>query len=227
MNIHYLPLRVFHKDIDILSIMRLNKRTDLDELQNSIELDGLLNPILVVRSGNSYQVVDGKKRLKVIRKLSKNSRYERRYSKVPCLINDGDIPDITIPTNKPLLLNDQELAHNIIKASHGQSSLSIIAKRYGCDLTVALKCLNLKNLHREIFKLFTKGTLSLDQAAALSTLSSKTKQLDILLKLGPSARISKIMTAVCAQSNYVSSAVRSYEPLYDSDNQITENLLAA
>lgn len=208
MNIHYLPLRAIQQDRNFLSFFRSRKVQNLDKLRDSIKSDGLLNPLIVVRNGNTYQVIDGQKRLSVIRRLSNTSRYERRYSKVPCLIREQGILETRVQSNKPLLLNDQELAHNIIKASRGQSPLSKIAKRYACDLSVVIQSLNLNNLHRDVFTLFSKGTLSLDQAAALSSLGNKKKQTEILMELGPSASVRKIMKAVNAEANQLSDATK-------------------
>ena len=227
MSIHYLPLRAIQKNHNFLSFFRSPNGQDLAELQDSIESDGLLNPIFVLRNGNAYQVIDGQKRLKVIRRLSNTSRYKRRYSKVPCLIKEQGILNMKIPSNKPLLLNDQELAHNILKASRGQSSLSTIAKRYACDLSVAMQCLNLKNLNRDILKLFSKGTLSLDQAAALSSLRNKKKQTEILLKIGPSASVRKIMEAVEDEAKHLIGATRNDNCSTPYHNTNMKGLLAA
>ena len=227
MSIHYLPLRAIQKNRNFLSFFLSPNGQGLSELQDSIESDGLLNPIFVVRNGNAYEVIDGQKRLNVIRRLSNTSQYKRRYSKVPCLIKEQGILDIRVPSNKPLLLNDQELAHNILKASRGQSPLSKIAKRYACDLSVALQCLNLKNLNRDILKLFSKGTLSLDQAAAFSSLKNKKKQAEILLKIGPSASARKIMKAVDDEAKHLLGATRNDNCSTPYHNTNMKSLLAA
>lgn len=227
MRLYSLPIKAIERDKTVMSFLGLRKITGSNELQDSIELDGLLNPIFVIRDGDKYKVIDGKKRLDVIRRLAKMSRYKRRYSKVPCVILTQEALNINIATNKPILLNDQELAFNIIKASHGQSSLAAIAKRYGCDLQVALQCLNLKNLNRDIFKLFSKGTLSLEQAAALSTLRSKKAQYDILLKLGPSAHMSKIVDAINVHAQRSSAANENIDVAASYINPVMKDFIAA
>jgi len=226
MNVHYLPLRAIQKDRNFRSFFRSLIRQNSDELADSIESDGLLNPIFVVRSGSTYEVIDGHKRLNVIRRLSNTMQYKRRYSKVPCLIKGQGLSNIKAPGHKPLLLNDQELAHNILKASRGQSSLSKIAKRYACDSSVAMQCLALNNLHRDIFKLFSKGTLTLDQAAAFSILKNKRKQNELLLRLGPSANTQVIMEAVNAKAKHISGTAKSLKSVAPYHRSNMKDLLA-
>lgn len=215
MNIEYVPLTSIMKEGLLYSFFHSKKDNYLTELRNSIQLDGLLNPIIVTKIDDSYEVTDGKKRLDIIRQLSKSQPYKHRYSKVPCLVNDMEIQK---QYTRPILLNDQELAHNIIRASYGSSSLSDISKRFECEMSITLQCLNLKNLNRKIFSLFFKGTLSLDQAYALSTSNDKSLQLKALYKLGPSASKNEFLEVISSNgplpdyfNDNVNASIREHE----------------
>jgi len=70
----------------------------------------------------------------------------------------------------------------------------------------------------------SKGTLSLDQAAALSSLGNK-KQTEILMELGPSASVRKIMKAVNAEANQLSDATKKPNYLAPYHTSNTKGLL--
>ena len=173
MDIFYLSLESIKKEGFLTPLFQSLKGDNLGQMQQSLETDGLLNPIVVVKTGDTFEVVDGQKRLRAIRALSKSNRYRRRFSKIPCILAEQCPVADDIKARRPILLNDQELVSNIIRASRSTRSLSDISKRYECDLSIAMQCLSLKNINREIFKMFNKGRISLEQAAAFSVLNDR------------------------------------------------------
>ena len=224
MKIFYLSLDSIEKEGFLSTLFQPTKDDGLLEIEQSIVLDGLLNPITVIKNGNIYKVIDGKKRLKIIRHLSKSNRYRRSFSKVPCILREQNTVNDNTRFGRPILLNDQELAYNIRRAYRGSRSLADISKRYECDLSIAMQCLSLENLNRKIFNIFNTGTISLDQAAALSSLNDQKHQFEILLKLGPSAHASEILKAVkmkklvvqrlAPKSDYALRTVKAEEKLF-------------
>ena len=203
MKVFYAPLGSLQKEGLFLTLFKSRHIDGLSEIQESIALDGLLNPIIVVKTGITFKVVDGQKRLKAIRLLSKSTRYKRAFSKVPCILQTENLAKSVARLGRPVLLNDQELAYNITRASRGSSSLLDISKRYACDLPIALQCLSLENLNRDVFKLFNKGAISLQQAAALSSFDDEEQQLEMLLKFGPT--VNKTMASTLSKPKMLGS----------------------
>ena len=198
MNILYLPLKLIEEK-NLHPFRYSSTKSDaFIKLQNSIKNDGLLNPILVAKTDHGLEVQDGKKRVKVIQALSKSENLKRRYTKIPCVVQTKGSRKSFQAIKRPMLLSDQDLAHNVLQASRGSSSMADIAKRYECDMSIAIQCLNIESLHREIQMLFKKNAISLEQASALSSLSDKNEQLETLKKVGPFAMKSDIQEAIKA-----------------------------
>lgn len=53
-----------------------------EELKNSIEKEGLLEPLLVRKDGDRYIIIDGVMRFRIIKELG--------WEEVPCIIRDAD-----------------------------------------------------------------------------------------------------------------------------------------
>jgi ParB family chromosome partitioning protein len=82
----------------------------LEELTRSIEENGLLNPILVRRKGDQYEVISGHRRLAAYRRLQFNAKSEKEKQKY------GAIPARELPsvTDEQMLLLG--LTENLLRA---------------------------------------------------------------------------------------------------------------
>lgn len=190
-----IPLKFLSLGGKTLSLFKKNKPRDLTNLRQSIETDGLLYPLIVVKVGAKYLVVDGKKRLSIIRKLAKSSRYTRSTAKIPCLVQE--VNKITpIIERRPLLLTAPELAHEIIFAAQSRVSYVSIAQRFECDLSVVYDCISLSKLHPKLLMHFNNNVISLEQAAAFATIDNIEAQLSLLDQLGPFVSNAKIIEAI-------------------------------
>lgn len=171
-------------------------------LARSILKDGLLNPLVVVKQGSKFIVVDGKKRLAVIRRLAKSKRVSKAMAKVPCVVQDTQSL-APLKNRRPALLTGPELAHQIILEAQSGGSYVSIAQRFECDVSVVEDCVSLRGLHPEILLHFNKRTISLEQAAALATIENMTAQLDLLLQLGPSVSDKDIVASIRAGATVI------------------------
>ena len=171
-------------------------------LSKSIAKDGLLNPLVVTQQGNKFVVIDGKKRLTVMRAMMKSRRLAKAIAKVPCIIQESTSLQ-PIHTRRPLLLSGPELAHKVISAAQTATSHVSIAQRYECDVNVVKDCLALRGLHPELLLHFNNGAISLEQASALATIESKRGQLELLHQLGPFVSNIDIIAAIRAGATVV------------------------
>ena len=190
-----IPLKALTSGTNTLSLFTKAKPRDLVRIRQSIEKDGLLYPLVVVKEGAKYLVIDGKKRLSVIRKLAKSKRYSRSTAKIPCLVQD--VEKITpIIARRPVLLTGPELAHEIIIAAQSRVSHASIAQRFECDLSVVEDCVSLTKLHPELLMHFNDKAISLEQAAAFATIENMEAQLSLLHQLGPFVSDTEIVEAI-------------------------------
>ena len=196
-----IPLKLLTDGADTVSFMGKSRACSA-WLSKSILKDGLLNPLVVVQQGSQFIVIDGKKRLAVIRQITKSKRLAKAIAKVPCIVQ-GAVSLKPIETKRPLLLSGPELAHKIITAAQTAESLVSIAQRYECDVSVVEDCLSLRGLHPELLLHFNNGAISLDQASALATIDNKKAQLDLLHQLGPFVTNTDIIAAIRAGATVV------------------------
>lgn len=185
MTLRLLPLKALTLDTPLM-LMKPRTGSGLKAIKDSIERDGLFHPLLVIKKRNKYEVIDGKKRLKALRALSKSSLFTRALKKVPCLVQT-ESPSHAIKTDRPTLMNESELAHAVIKQLKAGVSSIKIAKRFDCDVSLIKDISTLPKLNAKILQNFNRGVLSLEQAAALATIPNPTAQWNLLLQLGPFA----------------------------------------
>lgn len=200
MTTKLIPLKLITDGSNGFSFIN-NKRKpqNLIWLKESIEKDGLFYPLVVRQIGKEFSVIDGKKRLKVIRNLAKSKLYNRSLAKVPCIVQEShEMPPLV--TMRPTLMTEPELAHQIIRAAQQHVSIVSIAQRFDCDLSVVKDCISLTKLNPELLMHFNNNVISLDQAAAFATIENKTAQLDLLHQLGPSVSDKDIIAAIKAGS---------------------------
>lgn len=197
MIIQLIPLKALTSGTNTLSLFTKHKPASLIGIRQSIEEDGLLYPLVVVKSGSKYLVVDGKKRLSVIRNLARSKRYTRSMAKIPCIVRDANS---LIPLNarRPVLLTAPELAQEIIKAAKRGLSYVSVAQRFDCDISVVEDCVSLTKLNPELLKHFNNKVISLEQAAAFATIDNKAAQLTLLHQLGPFVSDVQVIEAIRA-----------------------------
>jgi len=183
-------------DTGVLRLSSQNK-TSIALIKNSIERDGLLNPLVVAKRRNKYVIIDGKKRFIAIRALIKSGVCSRMLSKIPCVLHEEGSLEFQKPS-KPTLMTDPELAHAIISQINSGTSIAYIAQRYDCDESVVEDVVSLQKLHLKVLQCFNNHTVSLEQAAALATIPNPEAQWKLLLQLGPFATDENIINAIKA-----------------------------
>lgn len=162
--------QVLEVDIDLVEPNSLQPRTNFDEerleeLAQSIRANGIIQPILVRRTGGErYQLVAGERRWRAAQRAG--------LQRIPCVVRD-------IPEDKVLELalieNIQRQELNAIEEAHAYKRLietlgltqEMVAQRVGRDRTFITNYLRLLRLPEDVQRLVEQEKLTTGHARAL------------------------------------------------------------
>jgi len=136
----------------------------LEELANSIETHGIIQPLLVRRKAGAYELIAGERRLRAAKLAG--------LSEVPALVQDyadDRVLEVALIENiQREDLNPMETAH-ALQRLHVEMNLSHedIAARTGKDRTTITNMIRLLKLPREVQLLVAERRLSMGHARAL------------------------------------------------------------
>jgi ParB family transcriptional regulator, chromosome partitioning protein len=136
----------------------------LEELSNSIQTHGIIQPLLVRRKGAAYELIAGERRLRAAKLAG--------LTEVPAIIQDyadERILEVALIENiQREDLNPMETAH-ALERLHTEMNLSHeeIADRTGKDRTTITNMLRLLRLPREVQLLVAERRLSMGHARAI------------------------------------------------------------
>jgi len=174
-------------DIDIKSNVR-QEYTGIDDLKASIKQHGLLNPITVYKSGDTYAVKTGHRRYIAVKALYKEN--PDKFNKIRCIISDGDnIQAIQLIENiQRENLKSIEL-YKALKDLKGQGlTLKQIADIIGKQESTIKKLftsINDIDKDTDIKKTFTGyAGVTMDDIQETKGIKDKGKRLDILKEKG-------------------------------------------
>lgn len=160
-------------DIDSLSTNDLQPRTRVDEekieeLAESIRRHGILQPLIVRRKGEGFEIIAGERRWRAAKKAGLRA--------VPVIVEEADEEkklELALVENLQREdLNPMELARGIRKLmdTFGLTQEEV-AERIGKKRPTIANVLRLLELPRGVQKLLEEGTISLGHAKALVGLS--------------------------------------------------------
>ena len=189
---------LLHLQIDLLDPSPGQPRTSfkpeaLDELAASIKARGIIQPLVVRRRGERFEIVAGERRWRAAERVG--------LQKVPCLVRD--IPDDSI-LEFSLIENIQRQELNAIEEANAYrrlvSELGItqeeVARRVGKDRSSITNSLRLLRLTREVQSLVEEEKLSMGHARALIPIEQPEVQQAIakaILSKGLSVRASELL----------------------------------
>jgi ParB family chromosome partitioning protein len=169
----------FFCDIDLIRPNRFQPRLnfseeDLQELTGSIKTQGILQPLLVRKDENGYELIAGERRLRAAKRA--------RLTQVPVVIkrvNDDQMLEIAIVENiqrenlNPI--EEAEAYHRLItqlNLTQDQASA-----RVGKSRSAVANFLRLRQLPEQIKESITDGSLSMGHARALLGAEASSQQL--------------------------------------------------
>lgn len=172
-------------DLDLIQPNSAQPRTNfadelLEELAQSIRINGVIQPIIVRRQGDKYQIVAGERRWRASQKAG--------LQKVPAVIKD--IADEKL-LELALIENIQRQELNAIEEARAYKNLietigltqEMIAERVGKNRTVVTTFLRLLKLPEDIQKLVENEQLTAGHARALLMADSADSQRRLAQKI--------------------------------------------
>jgi ParB family chromosome partitioning protein len=146
----------------------------IDELAASIKEKGLLQPIMVRKAGDGFEVVAGERRLKAARKLG--------LEKVPVIIRDVDDKEALVLA---LVENIQREELNPIEEAESfrrlieefKNTQEDVARMVSKDRATVANLIRLLKLPKEIQKAVADGRISSGHARAILSVADETAQM--------------------------------------------------
>jgi ParB family chromosome partitioning protein len=168
-------------DIDKLQPNRFQPRTAMDderiaELADSIRAHGIIQPIVVRKAANGFEIVAGERRWRAAQRAG--------LQKVPVAVRD--IPDDRLLA-AALIENIQRENLNPIEEAHAYRRLAEdlhltqeqIAESVGKDRSSIANYIRLLKLPQEVRENIASGTLSMGHARALAGIQDEARQLTL------------------------------------------------
>jgi ParB family chromosome partitioning protein len=176
------------KNLSISSIRPnpFQPRLDFDEeeikgLAESIENQGLIQPVVVRKKDNGFEIISGERRFRAFNFLKRDS--------IPCIvkdkISDREMLEIAIVENiQREQLNEIEKAiayqKLLLECNYTHEQLS---KQVGKSRSVISNSLRLLNLPEKIQQLLRKDDISMGHARALLAIDNVTEQINLAEKI--------------------------------------------
>ena len=152
----------------------------LDELAQSIRLHGFVQPLLVRRDGERFQIIAGERRWRAAQRLG--------LLKVPAVIKripDGELMETSLVENiQRESLNPLEEASAYHRLTHEfHLTQEAVAQRTGKDRTTITNFLRLLKLPKDLQQLILEEKLSVGHARALLALEHAAEQRTLAEKI--------------------------------------------
>jgi ParB family transcriptional regulator, chromosome partitioning protein len=169
-------------DINAIRTNPFQPRLDFDEdeirgLADSIENQGLLQPVVVRQKDSHYEIISGERRTRAFKMLGKD--------KVPCIIKnkvtDREMLELALVENiqrEDLNEIEKAIAYQklLLECNYTHDELS---KQVGKSRTVVTNTLRLLNLPDEVQQMLRKNQISMGHARALLSLQDPKLILDL------------------------------------------------
>ncbi len=170
-------------------------REKLNELISSIREKGVVQPILVRKTGSGYELIAGERRLRAVKDLG--------MDKIPAIVRnvaDVDMLEISLIENiQREGLNAMEEAHAFQKfITDFNFTQEAIAKVLGKDRSTIANTIRLLGLPKKIQDFISKEMITAGHAKAILSLPTEMEQLrlaNLIIKKGLSVREAEALAA--------------------------------
>ena len=198
----------------------------LQELANSIKEKGILQPILVEKTGDKYQIVAGERRYRaaLLAHLTKVPIITGSFSKQEKL----EIALIENIQRKDLTPIEEALAYEALMQNSNLNQ-DELAKKVGKNRSTIANSLRLLKLNDQMKEAVSRGTLSAGHARAILSVDSKENQkklFDAIVKKELSVREAEAMAAKLNQEDANAVNPKLYNSKKDPETAATEQKFA-
>src|SRR5882724_4165310 len=195
----------------------------LDELALSIRHNGIIQPLVVRRNGERFQLIAGERRWRAAQKAG--------LQRVPCIVKE--VPEENV-LELSLIENIQREELNPIEEANAYKSLlerrdltqEEVAQRVGKDRSSITNALRLLKLPLEVQKLVEENKLSMGHARALLSVDSVEQQLTLAREIASRTLSLRESERLVKRAQGTSSRTARTSPSV-SNNTDAANVLAA
>lgn len=174
--------KLHHIPLSELTVSKLNVRRhgakEIDSLAASIAALGIIQPLLVRRDGDGYEIVAGRRRYLAAKKLDGDGLTDT--DKLPCVLLEAD--DDATAIEASLAENVERLPMDDLEQYEAFAALrkkglgeADIAAHFGISEQIVRRRLAIANLHPDIRRLYRAGDID-TQTLQLLTLATKERQ---------------------------------------------------
>lgn len=177
--------KILHLNPDLIEINPFQPRrtfdeAKLEELKESIRLHGIIQPLIVTREGDKYQLIAGERRLRSSRELG--------LMKVPVIVREAKEQE---KLELALIENIQRAELNPIETAFAYQKLindfnlsqEDMAKRVGKSRSAVANTVRYLNLPDEVQAAMIEGRLTEGHAKVILGLENEVKQLALFRKI--------------------------------------------
>lgn len=194
----------------------------LNELINSIKEKGVIQPVLVRKTADGYELIAGERRLRAVRAIG--------IDKIPAIVKnvtDIDMVEISLIENiQREELNPVEEAFAFQKLITDFSfTQEKIATALGKDRSTIANTIRLLGLPKKIQDYISKGVITAGHAKALLSLPAETDQLrvcNLIVKKGLSVRETESLVAHRMSGIKPAVEIRKEQSIIDIENQLQQ-----
>lgn len=175
------------KELDIASITPMEgqprqsfSQDTIKELAESIDKNGLLQPIVVRKAGDKYEIIAGERRYRAFKTLKKD--------KIPAIVRDykdEEVDKLQLVENvqrEDLNPYDEAMAYLKLKEKYGLKQ-DDIAKAVGKSRPYISNMTRLLSLEDEILDMLKKGEITVSHAKLILSLDTKEERLKLAHKI--------------------------------------------
>ena len=175
------------KEIEIASIKPMQgqarqsfSQDTIKELAESIDKNGLLQPIVVRKNGNKYEIIAGERRYRAFKMLKKD--------KIPAIVRDykdEEVDKLQLVENvqrEDLNPYDEAMAYLKLKEKYGLKQ-DDIAKAVGKSRPYISNMTRLLSLEDEILDMLKKNEITVSHAKLILSLDTKEERLKLAHKI--------------------------------------------
>lgn len=165
----------------------------IKRLGNSILRHGLLKPLIVKNSEQGLIVIDGRKRLLALRRLSSEGQLPRDLQRIPYVFVGEHIDFQEQPMS---LLSNRDQFMEIGRLRTQGESFEAISDALDAPIAYIQDVLSVAKLSKSLQGSFLCNHISVEQARAFATLPNKNAQDALMQALGPFAKEPEIIKAI-------------------------------
>ncbi|RKQ69579.1 ParB-like nuclease family protein [Litorimonas taeanensis] len=166
---------------------------EVKQIERSIARFGLLSPIVVTAVYDQLIVVDGKKRLAAIKRMTFAGTLPRSLQHIPYIfVHKAKKADM----NSTSALAPRQVYKAVMELKEEGKALEDIADTLYLCRRIILDVINLSRLFPAIRETYFNGGLNFDQARAYASVPDHRDQIALLGSLGPQAKPETILNAI-------------------------------